>query len=72
MKKGFTLLTPLLISPQAMQAHPIGHDLGFLETISHLFTKAGHSHWLVIAAGIAVIAYCLRLAFATKNAVIDH
>jgi hypothetical protein len=66
MKTGFTLLTSLLISTQAMQAHPIGHDLGFLETISHLFTQAGHLHWLVIAAGIAATAYCLRLAFATK------
>ena len=66
MKTGFTLLTSLLISTQAMQAHPIGHDLGFLETISHLFTQAGHLHWLAIVAGIATAAYCLRLAFATK------
>ena len=66
MKTGFTLLTSLLISTQAMQAHPIGHDLGFLETISHLFMQADHSHWLVIAAVIAAAAYCLRLAFATK------
>ena len=66
MKTGFTLLTTLLISIQAMQAHPIGHDIGFLETISHLFAQAGHSYWLVIAAGVAAAAYCLRLAFATN------
>ena len=66
MKTGLTLLTPLLISTQAMQAHPIGHDLGFLETIRHLFTQAGHSHLLIIAAGVAAVVYYLRLAFATK------
>ena len=66
MKTEFTLLTSLLIFTQAMQAHPIGHDLGFVEMISHLITQAGHTHWLVIAAGIVVAAYCLRLAFATK------
>jgi hypothetical protein len=66
MKTEFTLLTSLLISTQAMQAHPTGHDHGFVEAISHLFTQAGHSHWLAIAAGIATAAYCLRLAFATK------
>ena len=66
MKTGFTLLTSLLISTQAMQAHPIGHDLGFLETISHLFTQAGHLLWLAMAAVIAAASYCLRLAFATK------
>ena len=63
---GFKLLTTLLILTQAMQAHPIGYDLSFLETISHLFAQAGHSHWLVIVAGVAAAAYCLRLAFATK------
>ncbi len=66
MKTGFTLLTSLLISTQAMQAHPTGHDHGLVEMISHLFTQAGHSLWLAIAVGIAAGAYCLRLAFATK------
>ena len=66
MKTGFTLLTSLLIFTQAMQAHPTGHDHGLVETISHLFTQAGHSIWLAMAAGIAAAAYCLRLAFATK------
>jgi hypothetical protein len=66
MKTGFTLLTSFLIFTQAMQAHPTGHDHGLVETISHLFTQAGHSLWLAIAAGIAAAAYCLRLAFATK------
>ena len=66
MKTGFTLLTTLLISTQAMQAHPIGHDLGFLETIHHLLTQTSHAHWVTIAGGIAIAAYCLRLVFATK------
>ena len=65
MKTGLKLLTTLLISTQAMQAHPIGHDLGFLETISHLFAQASHSHWLLIAAGVAAAVYCLRLVLVT-------
>ena len=66
MKTGLTLLTSLLIFTQAMQAHPTGHGHGLVETISHLFTQAGHSLWLAIAVGIAAGAYYLRLAFATK------
>ena len=66
MKMKFPLLTSLLIFNQAMQAHPTGHDHGFVEEISHLFTQADHSHWLAIAAGIATVAYFSRLAFATK------
>tara|TARA_B100000989_G_scaffold294550_1_gene273871 strand:- start:634 stop:834 length:201 start_codon:yes stop_codon:yes gene_type:complete len=66
MKTEFTLLTSLLIFTQAMQAHPAGHDHGFAEAISHLFTQASHSHWLAIAAVIAAAAYSLRQAFATK------
>ena len=66
MKTRFTLLTSLLIFTQVMQAHPTGHDHGFVETISHLFTQAGHLLWLAIAAGIAAAIYCLRLAFASK------
>jgi hypothetical protein len=66
MKTGFTLFTSLLIFTQAMQAHPASHAHGLVETISHLFTQAGHSLWLVIAAGIAAAAYCLRAVFATK------
>ena len=66
MKTKFTLLTSLLIFTQVMQAHPTGHDHELLETISHVFTQAGHSHWLAIVAGITTAAYCLRLAFATK------
>jgi hypothetical protein len=66
MKTEFTLLISLLLFTQAMQAHPTGHDHGFVEAISHLFTQASHSHWLAIAAVIATAAYCLRLAFATK------
>ena len=63
---GITLLTPLIFSTQAMQAHTISHDFGFLETIRHLLAHAGHSHLLVIAVGIAAVAYCLRPAFASK------
>ncbi|MCH2073257.1 MAG: hypothetical protein MK130_00120 [Puniceicoccaceae bacterium] len=66
MKTEFTLLTSLLIFTHVMQAHPTGHDHGFLETIYHIFTQAGHSHWLAIVAGIATGGYCLRIAFATK------
>ncbi|MEC8208856.1 MAG: hypothetical protein VXY17_00555 [Verrucomicrobiota bacterium] len=62
MKTKLTLLTSLLILTQVMQAHPTGHDKGFLETTSHLFTQFAHSHWLAIVAGIATVAYCLRLA----------
>ncbi|MAV84291.1 MAG: hypothetical protein DBX01_00185 [Puniceicoccaceae bacterium] len=66
MKTKFTLLTSLLIFTQVMQAHSTGHDHGFVETISHLFTQAGHSLWLAMAAVIVAAAYCLRLAFVTK------
>ena len=66
MKTKFILLTSLLIFTQVMQAHPTGHDHELLETISHVFTQVGHSHWLAIVAAITTAAYCLRLAFATK------
>ena len=69
---GITLPTLLIFSTKAMQAHPIGQDLGFMETIRHLFAQADHSHLLVIAAGVAAVAYCLRLALATKLAIIDN
>gem|GEM_PF-1545214 len=66
MKTKLTLLTSPLIFTQVMQAHPTGHDHGFVETISHLFTQAGHSLWLALAALIVAAAYCSRQAFASK------
>lgn len=66
MKTGLTLLTSLLILTQAVQAHPTGHEGGFVETVSHFFTQADHLLWLAVAAGIAATAYCLSLAFAKK------